>query len=274
MSQIHLNQDNEIDKENLESMTTVIGFKCADGIVIASDSQASFEKKWELKKLGVDKILRINNFIALGASGEADHVKLLVEELRENLGDSLLSDKEIRKKIYDVLLSLHKKYNIERAKFLGIREDTMYFRPNTILGAKLSDSTFGLYRLKPDAWISSVEDYKTLGSGAALAELVIKPLIRFLVDLSTKTNPKTIINISTLSLEIVLPYASYVINEVKSTDKNSGGFTKVVVIDKNGVRQLLDDEVNAYYEEFQNVVSDSFQQLIPDSKNHKILPEN
>ena len=273
MSQIHLNQDYGIDKENLEIMTTVIGFKCADGLVIASDSQASLEKKWELKKLGVDKILKVNNFIALAGSGDADHTRLLVE-LRENLGDSPLSDKEIREKTYNVLLRLHKKYNIDRAKFLGIREDTMYFRPNTILGAKLSDSTFGLYRLKPDAWISPLQEYETLGSGAALAELVIKPFLRSLLDLSELTTPKTILDIPKLPLEFVIRYASYVINEVKSTDRNSGGFTKVVVIDEKGVRQLLDDEVNTHYEEFKNNVSDSYRQLIPNFKGNRFLPEN
>jgi len=38
-------QDNEIDKEKLYFMTTIIGVKYEYGIVIASDSQASI-KKW------------------------------------------------------------------------------------------------------------------------------------------------------------------------------------------------------------------------------------
>ncbi len=94
------------------------------------------------------------------------------------------------------------------------------------------------------------------------------------MDLSDITNPKTMINLSKLPLQFVIPYASYVINEVKSTDKNSGGFTKVVVIDENGVRQLLDVEVNTHYEKFKKIVSDAYQKLIPDLKANRILPEN
>lgn len=51
-----------------------------------------------------------------------------------------------------------------------------------------------------------------------------------------------------------------IINEVRSTNKNTCGFTQVVVIDENGDRQSL-DEVITDYEEYKNIVSDSYQNL-------------
>lgn len=51
-----------------------------------------------------------------------------------------------------------------------------------------------------------------------------------------------------------------IITEVRLTNKYTCGFTQVVVIDENGDRQSL-DEVITDYEEYKNIVSDSYQNL-------------
>jgi 20S proteasome alpha/beta subunit len=50
-------------------MTTVIGIKCSDGIVLASDSQFTADKT---RSLGGSRIFKVNDSIALGAAGYLD----------------------------------------------------------------------------------------------------------------------------------------------------------------------------------------------------------
>jgi hypothetical protein len=65
-------------------LKTVIGIKCTDGIVIASDSQAT-SKSQRTKTLGVSKIFQINDSSLLAGAADGGHIKILVEELKDQL---------------------------------------------------------------------------------------------------------------------------------------------------------------------------------------------
>jgi 20S proteasome alpha/beta subunit len=62
-------------KADEEPMTTTIAIKCDTGVVIIRDSQLSSPN---IKDLRGSKIFPINKFVALGAAGSVDQMKLLV----------------------------------------------------------------------------------------------------------------------------------------------------------------------------------------------------
>ena len=65
-----INNLNLMDED--EPLTTIVGVKCHDGIVLTSDSQA----EGRIKSLGVTKVFVLKDFMALGGSGDADSIRL------------------------------------------------------------------------------------------------------------------------------------------------------------------------------------------------------
>lgn len=74
-----INEEIDEDTDDIEPLTTILAIKCPDGIVMASDSQATVRDK--TKTLGVTKIFNVNNFMGVGGSGDADNVELFVKNL-------------------------------------------------------------------------------------------------------------------------------------------------------------------------------------------------
>lgn len=238
----------------IKYLTTVIGIRCKDGVVIACDSQGSYVKGLEMKRLDVNKIFPIMKknqptvSLALAGSGDTDHIKILVEELNQALGDREFNDRDLRENIEEILLRLHKKYNLERSRFLGLSEENMFFAPYSILGARLKgDNSFGLYLLRPDGWVNPIDEYETIGSGAPFADLMLKQINRSL----TVAN----MTLSSLNVRDAIMFSSYIINEVKTSDRYSGGLTRIGVVDINGFRQLPESEVISNYNEFLDIIT-------------------
>src|ERR1700730_1867055 len=131
--------------DETEPLTTIVAIKCPDGIVMASDSQATVRAE-KAKTLGVTKIFNINNFIGVGGSGDADNIILFVEHLTKEFPQMSSTENEFRDKIQNVFWHLHKKYNLDSREFLGINAPP--FNPTLLVGAKNGDNSFGLYLLK------------------------------------------------------------------------------------------------------------------------------
>ena len=106
-------------------MTTVIGIKCIDGIVIASDSQASSEMR---KDLETSKIFTINPSIGVGAAGSIGHIRVFVEELKRRLATyTFETDTQLRGYIDGSLVDLYRIYNLERSLRLGYATSSIIF---------------------------------------------------------------------------------------------------------------------------------------------------
>lgn len=182
-------------------LTTVVGIKCIDGIIHFT----------------------------------------LVDALKLNLGQNMF-DKEpdLINQIDECLTSLHKKYNVDRSFRLGFQQVSYFFMPNALLGVRLADGSFGLYRLTLEPWIESIDDYTTIGSGYLLANLILNQQSRFLKN----TNKK----LSHLSLFYNLWIASYTINEVKAIEPYTGGNTRVAFINNEGFTIMDDKQVSGFYQ--------------------------
>jgi 20S proteasome alpha/beta subunit len=239
--------------EAVGPLTTVIGIKCSDGVILASDSQFTANK---MKILDGSKIFQINKFTALGAAGRISQMKELVDELKAKLGKNILTDLEVRKRIENVLLTLHLRYNKPRSEKIGYTVTP--FRPSSILGVKLKSGIFKLYRLifsnDYDTAVDPIEVYDAVGSGDLLAALVLKQQSRPINSVG-----KTLADTPLKFNEFI---GSYVINEIKDFDTFTGGSTKVAVIDNEGFREIPDDEVSKKYSLMVDQLSNFFSSVL------------
>jgi 20S proteasome alpha/beta subunit len=119
----------EVIPNQEDLLTTVIGIKCKDGVVIGTDSQFT-ETTYGTKSLTENKIHRINEFMILGGSGDVYQTNVLVESLQENLSNKQYSDIELREIIMEkVLRPLYKEYNPDPTQRIS-------FYPLSLLAAR------------------------------------------------------------------------------------------------------------------------------------------
>ncbi len=179
-------------EEKQESLTTIIVIKCIDGIVIASDSQVTAQST---KNMDHSKIYEINKFMGIGAAGDKRHIDILVDAFRQNIGQKQFeSESELYQTIYNTLLEIHRIYNIERSRRLGYKVDKLFLNVVAILAAKLSDGTFYVYYIPTDLWPSAVNNYKSIGSGAILANLLLTQQNRVPKTIGKTLSDKTLEN--------------------------------------------------------------------------------
>jgi 20S proteasome alpha/beta subunit len=237
------NIDRDITDE-IDPLTTIIAIKCPDGIVMASDSQATVRVE-KTKTLGVTKIFNVNNFICVGGSGDADNIVLFVDHLKEEFRWMSSNEIEFRDKIQSAFWYLHRRYNLDARQYLGSNANP--FNPILLVGTKNADNTFGLYLLKDNGLVYPKDEHVVIGSGGDLARLVIKQLNRSMAIVGG--------SLHMMPVEGVVPMACVIINEVKESDSYSGGETKVVVVTSRGVNELLQQEVQKNYNTFLEVMA-------------------
>jgi proteasome beta subunit len=109
-----INEDIESEADETEPLTTILAIKCPNGIVLASDSQATEGK---MKTLGVTKIFLLNDFIALGGSGDAYNIRLFMDAVKQEFTQISATETEFREKIQNLTWRLHKKYNTDAKEF-------------------------------------------------------------------------------------------------------------------------------------------------------------
>jgi hypothetical protein len=86
-----------------------------------------------------------------------------------------------------------------------------------------------------------------IGSGGDLARLVIKQLNRSMTVADGSLHK--------LPVDGAISVSCYIINEVKESDSQSGGETKVMVIDSKGVKALSREEVQLNYDKFLGIMT-------------------
>ncbi|MDN5846695.1 MAG: hypothetical protein L0H53_10530, partial [Candidatus Nitrosocosmicus sp.] len=218
-------------------MTTVIGIKCTDGIIIASDSQATSPS---MKNMEESKIFKISDSICIGASGDIRHIKILVEKLKKDIGELVYNNEsQIRDCIYESLLSLHKFYNVDRSFRLGYKETKLFFQPSALLAVKIPDMTFCLYYIGSDLWLDVIDNYQTIGSGSILANLVLTQQSRI-----PKLNNE---KFSDRMVEQNIWTSIITINEVKAIEPKTGGDTKIITITKEGLTEISNEHQSEIY---------------------------
>gem|GEM_PF-1515223 len=233
-------------------MTTVIGIKCSDGLVLACDSQSSFGRGIDVKRLNQQKVFFVDDKTFLSGSGSDAQIKEVYEQLLYGRDQFLQNRIQYYKEkgtaspplsvydykniiLYDSLLLLHKKYNVSRAKILDLdHKKEVFFNPTCIFCARIDESSsevgFLLCLLFYDGFVEPKEDYATVGTGSPYAELLLKSLYR-----------------KDITVEEASMLAPYIMSEVLEIDKHSGGSIVVVVLGKKeGAKYLTEDQINKY----------------------------
>jgi 20S proteasome alpha/beta subunit len=259
------NEDIEqADNDYPEPLTTVIGIKCSDGIVIGTDSQAT-ARTGKTKDLRAEKILEINKFSALAGSGDSNHIHKLESALRLRISGKSFNDYDLVGVLESVLNNLYKRYNVQKSREMGFRETKEIFHPSSIFGTRLKDGTFGLYALRDDTWVSSISNYIALGSGSDLARLVLDMNSRIagsqnimLADLPVEMNSF----IDRFASRHVSFIACVTINEIKNFDSQSGGDTRIALITKDGLKKLTNEVITGAYEWYIEQISTYFSKAL------------
>lgn len=221
-------------------MTVAIGIVCKDGIVISCDSQTEFERGAPVKRMNANKIYTLGDNIAIAGAGTVAFVGKAVNLIRAQYDD--LKDKRelsvdnLMGSAEGAIADIHKVYDVDRVKYLYGAEATREIVQMILMVGSVeyikNQQKNHLYLLHKIGFSEPVNDYATIGSGAAYAEYL----------LSKYYNPN-------ITLEIGKKLAIYTVKEVEKMDPNVGGPVNVVVIDKDGYHELKEEEILKIYED-------------------------
>jgi len=202
-------------KDMLKTGTTTVGIVCRDGIILAADKRATIGGGYIYSKKA-EKIIRINDNIAVTTAGMVSDVQILVKLLQSELQiKKMRGGRECSVKEAANLLARMVYQNVRRFSAIpGISQFIMAGR---------DDSGLHLYDIFPDGSVNEVDDYLASGSGSILAANSI-------LDTLFKKDMKS---------EDGIKLAAKAINAAMQRDSASGDGIDVVSITKEGIKKIL-----------------------------------
>ena len=217
--------------------------QCTDGILLASDSQGGFHRGLSVKRLTERKIHRIDEISALAGAGGVSDIQKAVRALRDafaaNPGER--DENLYVETIEQIMLTLHKTYNITRPEYLG-EKGRETFQPSIIFAGLTQggEQKCCLFHVHHEGIAEPVDDYVTIGSGAAYAELLLKNYYR-----------------TDITINEAVGTAIYVIGRIEETDPSCGGPIQISVLESGkpgGYKELDPGELVEVYGRIWKVV--------------------
>jgi len=201
-----------MDETVLKTGTTTVGLVCKDCVILAADKRATAGNLIVDKK--VSKVVKINEYLAVTTAGTVSEIQLLIKYLRAEL-----KLKEIRTNSKP---TVKEAANLMAGMVYGsIRTfSTIPGIAHFLVGG--IDTDVHLYDIFPDGSINKISDFVCSGSGSVFAYGVL--------EASYKPG---------LSEDQGVSLAVKAINAALQRDTASGQGVDVFVIDKKGVRQVL-----------------------------------
>lgn len=250
-------------------MTVAVAITCNDGIVFACDSLATFGRGVPVSR-HTNKIHIVEHpglfqpIALLGAGATAFVDKFIDRAKREVIG---LAHKQLKRKLdiidfcervcEPVVAILFKEYLIDRTNFLGIPLNE--FSLNMIVAGITKDGDLRSYTVHNTGLTESIEQYGTIGSGAAYAELFLRELVPDSNDISVN-------DASCLAV--------YAIKGVEIMDPYVGGKTNVCILKKKsgklGIKPLAKSKnpknAKDKMEKVFKKIGDNMRSLLPRNK--------
>lgn len=208
-------------------MTVGIAIKCSNGLVVASDSRATFGRGVPVSK-SIAKIHVLEHdqlefpVVVMGAGITAFVDKFLDRTRRDAITKAAekLEKSSVKRKL-DIIdfadrvcepmaTALFKEYSIDRLELTGIG----HYSFGLIVAGATHDGSLRAFFVHQDGITENIPDYGTIGSGAAYAEL-------FLRELVNKDGPTT---------EEAANLAVYAVKGAEIMDPNVGGLAKVMIL--------------------------------------------
>jgi len=146
------NQQNE-----LKTGTTTLGIVCKDGLVIAADKRVT--SGYMIAARGVDKIIKINDDIAVTIAGTVSDIQLISKIIRAELKlKGIKTGKRVTIKEAANLLA--------GIVYQNIRSFSMIPGITHFIVAGRDNKGIHMYDLSPDGSILEVDDFVSSGSGS------------------------------------------------------------------------------------------------------------
>jgi len=215
--------DNELKNSILKTGTTILGIVCKNGVVMASDRRATAGNLVMSKN--TKKAVKVNDYLVMSGTGNASDI-----EMQKKVIAAQLRLKELKSKKRPTIR--------EAANLIGmityqnIRQPTMI--PSivgTLVAGFDEDGTTGLYTIEPAGTAMKVEDYDAnFGSGM--------PFVLGLLERQYKGD---------MTVEEATKLAVEAIKSSAQRDVGSGSGIDVFIITKEGIKQVVEQEITAEY---------------------------
>jgi proteasome beta subunit len=208
----------ENDQNIMKTGTTTVAIKCKDGIVLAADKRVTSGYLIANKKF--QKIIQVNDKIALTVAGTVSDVQLLIKYLQAELKlkDIRASRESFVSEAVNLLANLV--YNNIR-KFSTIPGISHF-----VVGG-VDSKGFHAYDVGADGSVTEVDDYTSSGSGSVMAYGVLETLYK-----------------DNMSVEDAMDVAKKAINAAVQRDIASGNGIDIITITKDGVKKAYTKELS------------------------------
>lgn len=201
------------EKDIRKTGTTTVALVCKDGIVLCADKRVTSGYLVSFKKY--EKIVQINDNIAVTVAGTVSDVQLLTKLLKAELKlKDLRTNRTVTVKEAVNLLSSMVYTNIRKFSLIpGVS--------HFLVGGK-DEEGIHVYDIGADGSITEVDDYTSSGSGSVMAYGVLETLYKkdMAVDDGIKLGAKAI-------------------NAAVQRDIASGNGIDIVTITKEGIKKVL-----------------------------------
>lgn len=162
-------------------MTLIIACKCKDGIVIASDSQATLgSSAGPIKKKKLDKIFQISNGILLGGAGDIliiqkirKQIDLIPQEIKDSGKLDQIKDILCNEIVHQLRKSMLNKFRDLYGEVRGEKETP---NANFILAGYSATGVPTIYLITNDGLDEEEDDYCAIGIGDAFAQIMLKDI--------------------------------------------------------------------------------------------------
>ena len=202
----------------MKTGTTTVGIVCKDGVILGADKRTTAGHLVANKK--TDKVVEVTEDIWVTTAGGASDCQLLVK----------LAQAELRLK----KMRVHRKATVEEAAHLmarmvynNLRKPSMVPGISHFLLGGKDEKGHYVYDIFADGTLTLIDDFVGSGSGSIFAYGVLETLYN--PEMTTEQGTTLVVK---------------AINAAMQRDIYSGNGLDIVVINKDGVKKVLEKEVN------------------------------
>jgi proteasome beta subunit len=217
--------DSELKNNILKTGTTILGIICKNGVIMASDRRATAGHL--ILSKNTKKAVKINDYIVMSGTGNASDI-----EMQKKIIAAQLKLKELKSKKRPTIKEAANL--IGMVTYQNIRQPAMI--PSivgTLVAGFNEDGTTELYTIEPAGTAMKVEDYDAnFGSGM--------PFVLGLLERQYKED---------MTIEEATKLAIEAIKSSSQRDTGSGSGIDVFIITKDGINQVIEQEITAEYKD-------------------------
>ena len=221
-SEVNKMTDEDIKKHMKKTGTTTIGIMCKDAVIMATDKRMTLGgggMPLFVAHKKADKVYLINDRMAVTTAGNVSDIQYTLK-----LTKSELKIKKLRTKTEPTVKEVANLYGM--VAYEAIRRYSPIVAITGFLIGGMDEKGFWLYGVDPDGSVIEHKNYLADGSGMIVAYGVLEDSWR-----------------ENLSTEEGIKLAIRTVNASMQRDTGSGEGIDVVVIDKNGARKVVEEEV-------------------------------